>query len=169
MTTPEQWDRLVARGSRAPNGCLLWTERVDGSGYGVVRMNGHTWRVHRLAYIHACGPIPEGFFVCHHCDTPACFEPAHLFAGTPLDNVLDRERKGRGVLPLGRVAGVHRPRVQRYTRDPTKLPTHCVHGHPFEGENLRYYAGKRRCRECQRVWRNESMARRRAQRKHVAA
>lgn len=50
---------------------------------------------HRVSWELAYGPIPPGLFVCHHCDNPPCVRPDHLFVGTPRDNTLDRDRKGR--------------------------------------------------------------------------
>lgn len=32
---------------------------------------------------------------CHHCDTPPCINPDHLFEGTRADNVRDAQLKGR--------------------------------------------------------------------------
>ena len=72
--------------------CRLWTR---GSGYGDRRVNGRRVSVHRLAWEEAYGPIPPGLFVCHHCDTPPCYEPTHLFLGTHTENMRDAQAKGR--------------------------------------------------------------------------
>lgn len=47
------------------------------------------------------GPVPKGMLLCHHCDTPACFNPAHLFLGTNADNQRDMIAKGRQRHPRG--------------------------------------------------------------------
>lgn len=48
-----------------------------------------------MAWELTVGPIPDGLYVCHRCDNPPCVRPDHLFLGTPSDNAIDRERKGR--------------------------------------------------------------------------
>lgn len=73
------------------NGCWVYSGFTDRRGYG--RIGGKM--AHRAAWERANGPIPEGMFVCHHCDRPPCINPAHLFVGTPQDNVDDKVRKGR--------------------------------------------------------------------------
>jgi hypothetical protein len=52
-------------------------------------------KAHRFSYALAHSGIPDGAWILHTCDNPQCVNPAHLYAGTPSDNVqdmLDRER-----------------------------------------------------------------------------
>ena len=87
------WNKVSKSGEQE---CWLWTGSLAKSGYGAFMTSekkvGHA---HRIAWKFERGEIPAGAFVCHHCDTPACVNPAHLFLGSPNDNVQDMMRKGR--------------------------------------------------------------------------
>lgn len=75
--------------------CWLWTGSKGSDGYGITTV-GHTkLRASRVSWELANGPIPEGLSVLHHCDTPLCVRPDHLFLGTRADNARDKVTKGR--------------------------------------------------------------------------
>lgn len=90
-------ERFWAHGRRDAAGCLLWTGALQ-RGYGWLTWNRKQTRAHRVAWTLACGSIPSGLCVLHRCDTPACFEPSHLFLGTQTDNMRDSAAKGRQAL-----------------------------------------------------------------------
>lgn len=81
----------VAKGEK----CWLWTRAANNKGYGVSYHDGKVRLAHRIAWMLTFGPISEGLSVLHHCDTPLCVRPTHLFLGTQLDNMGDCVRKGR--------------------------------------------------------------------------
>lgn len=101
MSTPripvEQrfWDKVDKSGA-----CWTWTAARSYQGYGLigVRRAGVKMmdRAHRVSWEMHFGPIPDGLFVCHHCDNPPCVRPDHLFLGTAVSNGRDMQRKGRG-------------------------------------------------------------------------
>lgn len=76
-------------------GCHIWTGNQVGFGYGVIKINKKRFMAHRIAWELYKSPIPKGMQVLHHCDTPLCVNTHHLFIGTQLDNMKDRNKKGR--------------------------------------------------------------------------
>lgn len=75
--------------------CWIWNGARQTTGYGTVGFNGKLYRAHRIAYVIANGPVPDGLYVLHSCDCPPCCNPAHLRAGTQKENMADIGIKGR--------------------------------------------------------------------------
>jgi HNH endonuclease len=65
--------------------CLVWRGSSRG-GYGDIWYKRRNYRVHRLAYIIANGPIPPGLQVIHSCNNGLCCNPLHLRVGTKAEH-----------------------------------------------------------------------------------
>lgn len=97
--TTQHIENFQKRFKVAESGCHEWHAAHNIRGYGRFNIDGKLYGAHRVAWELANGPIPEGMFVCHHCDNPKCVNPEHLFLGTASDNMRDASRKGRVVRP----------------------------------------------------------------------
>lgn len=75
-------------------GCWVWTG-ASRHGYGDFWYQGRHWVANQVSWMWEQGPIPNGLHVLHHCDTPLCVRPSHLFVGSHSDNMADMARKGR--------------------------------------------------------------------------
>lgn len=98
---------LVKKGT--PTECWEWQGYKRGK-YGICHIDGERDGAHRTAWrLYHNQDIPSGMFICHTCDNPPCCNPAHLFSGTPQDNVDDMVAKGRNVvvLPPRKEGGAH--------------------------------------------------------------
>lgn len=75
--------------------CWEWTGAINRDGYGQFGYNKKTYISSRFVMKIIGKEIPEGMFVCHKCDNPACVNPDHLFIATHKDNMKDCMDKGR--------------------------------------------------------------------------
>ncbi len=82
-------------------GCWEWQGSLDSHGYGQIRINKKLFTLPRLMGVICLGlhGNEKDVFVCHSCDNPKCFNPAHLFLGDRLANQRDMAAKGRGRKP----------------------------------------------------------------------
>lgn len=86
--------------------CWLWTASLVGHmGYGHFWFRDRLHLAHRASWIMHRGPIPPGAWVLHHCDTPACVNPDHLYVGDALANARDKRERGRGAVTSGEANG----------------------------------------------------------------
>ncbi len=97
--------------------CWLYFGGRNKDGYGHMRINRKMKSVHRVSYELAYGEIPLGLSVLHHCDTPNCVRPDHLFLGTQDDNIKDCAAKQR----TARLKGETNPRAILTADDVLKI------------------------------------------------
>ncbi len=124
---------------RGLDDCWPWKGARNGRGYGQFYIDRRRRKASQVAWEVVHGrAFPVGKMACHTCDNPPCVNPAHIWAGTMSQDLLDASRKNR----------VYRPH-------PGFRPaqTHCQRGHEFTPENTIRNArlGKRKCRECNRA------------------
>lgn len=140
-------ERLWGRAERTESGCLIFG---DGSGYGRIKRPGERVgaMAHRVAYELAVGPIPDGMLVLHHCDTPPCIKPAHLFVGTYADNTADmyakqRQRGGWGAVPACKKARGEQHGFAKLTaEDVVAIRTAAANGERFVSIARRFPVGR---------------------------
>lgn len=82
--------------------CWLWRGWRDKKGYGKFQHKNRTHSAHRYVALLA-GLINEKQFndtaihICHHCDTPPCINPSHLYAGNIRTNAKDKVKRARSL------------------------------------------------------------------------
>jgi hypothetical protein len=75
--------------------CHVWLGHKDKDGYGQFWLSGTNRRATFAALLLKGVVLKQGQQALHRCDNPSCVRLTHLRAGTSLQNVADRVRKGR--------------------------------------------------------------------------
>lgn len=78
-----------------PDECWPWQRARLPAGYGKLVIGGRHLYAHRASFEAYHRPLLPGEQVCHRCDNPPCWNPAHLFGGSQADNIQDAVAKGR--------------------------------------------------------------------------
>jgi hypothetical protein len=72
-----QWSKFWEQVHRT-EGCWLWVGPMDDYGVGHLLVLGRRVAAHRLSWVLANGPIPDGMCVGWRCGNPSCVRPDHL-------------------------------------------------------------------------------------------
>lgn len=110
------WRNVAKAGE---NECWEWQGGLS-LGYGTMSFRGSPERTHRVSYIIHHGSIPEGAYILHSCDNKRCVNPAHLSAGTQLQNEWDitlRQGRWNQKLQPGQVVEIKRLLAARKVGD----------------------------------------------------
>ena len=65
---------------KSPSECWPWLGRVHKDGFGLVRLRGSDFRIHRVMWmLDQERQIPPGLLVLQRCENKLCCNPAHLY------------------------------------------------------------------------------------------
>jgi len=119
------WRKVDRNGPMIPEmkeRCWVWTACKDIDGYGNFGINGSAFRAHRVAFVLSGGILSgERNLALHRCDNPSCCNPAHIFAGSDADNMLDKKTKGRTARGDRHGSKTHPERIRRGKTHPSFL------------------------------------------------
>lgn len=94
--------------------CWNWIAGKTKQGYGKIQVGRVWFLASRFSYMLHNGLLPKDKpFVLHSCDNPSCVNPAHLWAGTQLDNINDMVSKGRAATGIRSGAHTHPEKWKR--------------------------------------------------------
>lgn len=134
MTFPFTQEEFLSRTKVVSGDCRIPLNLKTGEplatrfGYSALNVKPKVYQAHRVAWILANGPVPEGLVLDHLCRNRACCEVTHLELVTHRINLL------RGETVTARNAAV----------------THCPRNHEYNEENTLMKNKTRQCRACHR-------------------
>ena len=88
-------DRFMRFVRKVDGGCWLWQGKRTNAGYGEFWFGKKHVGAHRVS-LQLFSDVVIGFdCVLHHCDVRLCVNPEHLYVGTYVDNMKDRQVRGQ--------------------------------------------------------------------------
>jgi hypothetical protein len=81
------------------------------------RKAGKSRGAHQVSWIAYRGEIPDGLFVCHHCDVKTCVNPDHLYVAHHVQNMADAGTRKRMRYGTAHHMAVLNPAMVRAFRD----------------------------------------------------
>lgn len=94
MKTNEQLLETLESKTIKTDSCWLWQGKLDSNGYGHISFRGKHTRIHRAsAYLFLGLDLWDETQQVNHkitCFRTDCWNPEHLYVGTPADNARDR-------------------------------------------------------------------------------
>jgi hypothetical protein len=76
-------------------GCWIWRYGAGTDRYGRFWMNNRAFKANRAAFELWFRPLRDDEHALHVCDVPRCVNPWHMYAGTHIENMKDRQERGR--------------------------------------------------------------------------
>ncbi len=91
------WARVNKDGPIHPlcGKCWTWDGKKSNRCRGSMKIRGKGILAHRYSWILHYGDIPDDKVILHRCDNAGCVNYKHLFIGTQIDNIADRDEKER--------------------------------------------------------------------------
>lgn len=89
---------LREKSARNEKGCWIWMGSMDSKGYGRMMRNGIMHSASRMSlHVFKGFPLESNLDACHNdkvCDSRACVNPDHLYAGSRARNISDSVIRG---------------------------------------------------------------------------
>jgi hypothetical protein len=120
--TPKTINRFWSKVNRTQDvrACWEWLASTTHNGYGQFKVQNRSLRTNRVAWELTYGAIPQGLFVLHTCDNPACCNPFHLELGTHEKNMHDMKIRKRAACGDKNGSRLHPERLVRGNDHPAR-------------------------------------------------
>lgn len=87
-------NKFFSRAANYPDAryCWIFPGHVNSKGFVYATFQKKYMPAHRVAYMLACGEVPEKTYVSHYCSSHNCINPGHLYL-RPIDMSLEERLK----------------------------------------------------------------------------